>query len=123
VSIGAGGIVRSAHLPAYRKAGWKVDSVFDPDGARAQALARDFGIARVCPTLEEAVSKAPPGAVFDIAVPGSAIMGILSMLPSGAVALVQKPLGETLAQATAIRDLCRERKLVAAANLQTSRSG
>ncbi len=109
VSIGAGGIVRNAHLPAYRKAGWPVASVYDVDAARAQALARDFAIPRVCASMEEAVATAPAGAVFDLALPAAAILGVLAAIPDGAPVLIQKPLGENLEQATAIRDACRRR--------------
>jgi predicted dehydrogenase len=118
VSIGAGGIVRDAHLPAYRKAGWRVASVFDLDAGRVEAVARDFGIPRVCATLDQAVSSAAAGSVFDVAVPASAIVGILSELPDGATVLIQKPPGANLAEATAIRDLCARKRLVAAVNLQ-----
>jgi predicted dehydrogenase len=118
VSIGAGAIVRNAHLPAYRKAGWTVASVFDLDRGRAEAVARDFGVSRVCASLDEAVSGAPEGAVFDLAVPASAIPGVLSFLPDKSAVLIQKPMGEDLAQATAIRDLCRRKRLAAAVNLQ-----
>ncbi len=54
VSIGAGGIVRNAHVPAYRKAGWRVASVFDLDGARARAVASDCGTDRVCASIGSA---------------------------------------------------------------------
>ena len=118
VSIGAGAIVRHAHMPAYRRAGWALSSVFDTDRPRAEALARDFGVARVCASLDEAVSSAPSGAVFDLALPASAILGVLAALPDGAPVLIQKPLGEDLAKATAIRDACRGKRLVAAVNLQ-----
>jgi predicted dehydrogenase len=118
VSIGAGGIVRDAHLPAYRKAGWRVASVFDLDAGRVEAVARDFGIPRVCATLDQAVSSAAAGSVFDVAVPASAIVGILSELPDGATVLIQKPPGANLVEATAIRDLCARKRLVAAVNLQ-----
>ncbi len=118
VSIGAGAIVRQAHMPAYRRAGWTVASVFDLERPRAEAVARDFGVARVCVSLEEAVSSAPAGAVFDVATPASAIMEVLAALPDGAAVLIQKPPGEDLAKATAIRDLCRRKRLAAAVNLQ-----
>jgi predicted dehydrogenase len=118
VSIGAGGIVRAAHMPAYRKAGWKVASVFDADRTKADALARDFDITRVCASLDEAVSTAPAGAVFDLGLPASALVSVLSALPDKAAVLMQKPLGEDLAQATALRDLCRRKSLAAAVNLQ-----
>ena len=118
VIVGCGAIVRSAHLPAYRKAGWHVASLYDREPARAEALAREFGVGRACATLGEAVSTAPEGAVFDLAVPASAIIDVLSALPHGARALIQKPMGENLAQATAIRALCRMKRLAAAVNLQ-----
>jgi predicted dehydrogenase len=118
VSIGSGAVVRQAHLPAYRKAGWTVASVFDLERPRAEAVARDFGIARVCGSLDEAVSSAPAGAVFDVATPASAIMEVLAALPDGAAVLIQKPMGEDLAKATAIRELCRRKRLAAAVNLQ-----
>jgi predicted dehydrogenase len=118
VSIGAGGIVRAAHLPAYRKAGWAVASVFDEDHSRAEAVARDFGVGRVAASLAESIEEAPEGAVFDLGLPASAILGILDALPDKSPVLIQKPLGEDLAQATAIRDLCRRKGLVAAVNLQ-----
>jgi predicted dehydrogenase len=118
VCIGAGGIVRDAHQPAYRRAGWKVSSVYDRDGEKAASLARDFGIARVCASLDEAVGTAPAGAVFDIGVPAASTLEVLPSLPDGAHVLMQKPLGENLAQATAIREVCRRKGLSAAVNLQ-----
>ncbi len=43
VIIGAGGIIRDAHLPAYKKAGFTVLGVYDKDEAKAHALKNDFG--------------------------------------------------------------------------------
>ncbi|HZZ20256.1 MAG TPA: Gfo/Idh/MocA family oxidoreductase [Opitutaceae bacterium] len=118
VSIGAGGIVRDAHMPAYRRAGWKVASVFDTDLAKAEALARDFAIPRACASLAEAVASASEGAVFDLATPATAIAEILPLLPNDAAVLMQKPLGLDLGMASAIRDICRAKRLKAAVNLQ-----
>ena len=39
VSIGAGGIVHDSHLPAYRKAGFPVIALIDPDREKAGKLA------------------------------------------------------------------------------------
>src|SRR3546814_2374423 len=41
--IGTGGIVKDAHLPAYRKAGFTVAGLYDHDRARAEALASEWG--------------------------------------------------------------------------------
>ncbi len=115
VILGAGGIVADAHLPAYRKAGFEVVGLFDRDRGRAATLAADWGIAAVFGTLGEAVAT---DAVFDIAAPPTAHVDLLSALPRGAAVLLQKPMGLDLSDATAIRQVCRERDLTAAVNFQ-----
>lgn len=110
--------MRSAHLPAYRLAGFPVVALYDLDSSKARALAAEFAVPRVPATLAEAVASAPRDAVFDVAVPPAALPGILAALPDGAVVLVQKPLGENLDQARALRALCRRKRLCAAVNLQ-----
>lgn len=118
VIIGAGGIVKDAHLPAYAKARFKVEGICDIDFAKARTLAESFGIERVYSGVEEAARCAPPNAVFDIAVPASAVAGVLERLPDGRGILIQKPMGETMQQARDIRALCRSKRLVAAVNFQ-----
>lgn len=115
VIIGAGGIVQDAHMPAYRKAGFPVAGVFDSDPARARQTAEYWGV-RQYATLAQAAAE--PGAVFDLATPPAAHLAVLGALPDGAVALVQKPMGRTLDEATAILDLCRAKRLMAAVNFQ-----
>src|SRR4029079_11882612 len=53
VIIGAGGIVRDAHLPAYRLAGFPVHGICDLEPERARALAQQFEIDRVFASSEE----------------------------------------------------------------------
>ncbi|MBV9948416.1 MAG: Gfo/Idh/MocA family oxidoreductase [Myxococcales bacterium] len=118
VAVGAGAVVRDAHWPAYRRAGFSVACVHDVAIERARALAREFEVPVVAPTLAEAVARAPAGAVFDVAVPAGAIGAVLEQLPDGAAVLVQKPLGEDLRQARALVELCRRKRLLAAVNLQ-----
>ncbi|MDD7970885.1 Gfo/Idh/MocA family protein [Roseinatronobacter alkalisoli] len=117
VIIGAGGIVRDAHLPAYAMAGLPVVGVTDLDPGRAQALARDHGIAHVHASVADAATHGT-GAVYDIAVPPHAINDILTALPDGAAVLIQKPMGSDQAQARDIRRICREKGLKAAVNFQ-----
>jgi predicted dehydrogenase len=117
VLIGAGGIANDAHLPAYAKAGFPVAGVFDLDSAKARATAQRWRIERVFRSVDEAVA-AVPGCVFDVAAPPVAHEAILAALPEGAAVLLQKPLGLDLRQATAIRAVCRARRLVAAVNFQ-----
>jgi predicted dehydrogenase len=118
VIIGTGGIVRDAHLPAYRKAGFDTQVVYDLNRGRAAALAADYGIPHVAGSLAEAVSLAPANAVFDLALPPSEILATLDKIPDGRGVLIQKPMGENLAEAVAIRALCRRKKLTAAVNFQ-----
>jgi predicted dehydrogenase len=118
VILGAGGIVRAAHLPAYAKAGFPVIAIADSASGKAAELASEKGIARGFSSIEEAVGFAPADAIFDVAVPASQIMTILPRLPSGAAVLIQKPMGETLEEARVIRDHCRQRGLIAAVNFQ-----
>lgn len=115
IIIGAGGIVKDAHLPAYRKAGFTVAGLFDTDARRAEDLAHDWDVPRVFASLDEAAAT---DAVFDVAAPPVAHRAILASLPEGAGVLLQKPMGLDLQEATAIRAVCRERKLTAAVNFQ-----
>ncbi len=116
--IGAGGIVRDAHLPAYRRQGWPVVGIVNRGRERAEHLAADFAIPHVYTSLDQAIIEAPPNVVFDVALPSPAQAEVIARLPEGASVLLQKPMGETLAQATAILNLCAERQLNAAVNFQ-----
>jgi predicted dehydrogenase len=116
VIIGAGAIVRAAHLPAYTRLQFPVAGLFDVNLDTARATARVFGIDTVFASLDEAL--AVPGAVFDLAIPGGEILGVLCRLPAGAAVLMQKPMGEDLAAARRILDACRTRHLRAALNFQ-----
>lgn len=118
VIVGAGGIVRAAHLPAYAKAEFPVVALMDPAPGKASDLARDMGIGRSFTSLKEMVAYAPKDAIYDVAVPASAIPGILPAIPDGAAVLIQKPMGDTLEEAKQIRDLCRKKSLTAAVNFQ-----
>src|SRR5450755_4685420 len=118
IIVGAGGIVRDAHLPAYSKAGFRVAGIYDLEHRKAQTLADQYGIPRVFATLEEAAAAATPETVFDVAVPAGSTADVLRALPSGLGVLIQKPMGENIEQARVIRDLCRAKKFTAAVNFQ-----
>jgi predicted dehydrogenase len=116
VLIGAGAIARTAHLPAYQRLGYPVAGVYDVDVARAHAMAADFGIPVVFASLDTAAGTA--NAVFDLAVPGDRVLGVLALLPEGSAVLIQKPMGSDLDEARRILDCCTRRRLVAAVNFQ-----
>jgi len=132
VVIGAGGIVNASHLPAYRACGLVVAGVFDIDRGRAKKTAEQWAVPRVFESLEEAAGSIDarsgpkdkvnfhglPRGVFDIAIPAASIAEVLSRLPRGCAALIQKPMGVDLEQASRILELCRERAITAAINFQ-----
>ena len=115
VIFGAGSIVGDAHLPAYRNAGFPVAGVYDPDSGKARVLAETWGIRAFA---DENEALAVQGAIFDLATPPATHAAILSKLPIGAAALIQKPMGADLAAATEILTICRTRQLKAAVNFQ-----
>lgn len=116
VIIGAGGVVRTAHLPAYQRLKFPVAGLYDINPDAARETAKRFGVSTVFSTLAEASGSAD--AIFDVAVPGNQIAGVLKELPPGAAVLIQKPMGEDLAAARSILTICGELGLVAAMNFQ-----
>ena len=116
--LGAGGIVKNAHLPAYAEAGFAVHGLCDPQPGKAKALATQHGIAHAHESIAAAVAAAPKDCVYDIAVPASAALEVLSQLPEGSFALLQKPMGENLAAAEAIFALCEQRGIRGGINFQ-----
>jgi predicted dehydrogenase len=116
VFVGAGGIVRDAHVPAYRAAGFALAGVYDLSREAGEKAAAAFGIPRVFGSLDEAFAS--EGVVFDVAVPGGALASVVERAPPGSALLLQKPMGESLADARRILNTCRERGLVAAVNFQ-----
>ncbi len=116
VIFGAGSIVTDAHLPAYARLGFTVAGIYDPDQAKAQAVAATHGT-RAFASLAEATALGL-GAVYDLATPPAAHADLLEALPEGAVCILQKPMGSDLAEADRILRICRARGLKAAVNFQ-----
>jgi predicted dehydrogenase len=116
VIVGSGAIVRTAHLPVYRRLGYPVAGVYDVNCAAARETAARFDVDRVFHSLDEACAL--EGVIYDLAVPGDQIAGILERLPRGSGVLMQKPMGGDLADARRIRAIVHSRNLVAAVNLQ-----
>jgi predicted dehydrogenase len=115
VIFGAGSIVNDAHFPAYRNGGFPVAGIYDPDLRKAQKVADTWGV-RAFRTIEEAATT--PDAIFDLATPPSQHTAVLGSIPAGSFALIQKPMGADLGQATEILELCRKKNIQAAVNFQ-----
>lgn len=118
-SIGAGSIVKDAHLPAYRKNGLEVVIIYDTVKKKAVQLAEEFEIDQVANSLQELIDIASKRqCVFDIALPASEVYDVLKELPSGAAVLIQKPMGIDHEDALRILELCRTKNLTAGVNFQ-----
>ncbi|TDW47930.1 putative dehydrogenase [Flavobacterium sp. 270] len=118
IIIGASGIVKDAHLPAYEMAGFSVFGITNRTISKAYDLQKQFKIDHVFENVAEAVKHAPKNAVYDITVLPDQYIEILEQLPDGAAVLIQKPMGNDLAQAREIVEVCERKNLVAAINFQ-----
>ncbi|HMU09704.1 MAG TPA: Gfo/Idh/MocA family oxidoreductase [Ferruginibacter sp.] len=116
--IGAGGIVNTAHLPAYRIAGFNVQGIYDIVPEKAKSTAANFNVPHVFASVNEMIAHAPENAVFDVAVPGSETIALLEQLPVGARVLLQKPMGESYEAAKQILNITRNKKMLAGINFQ-----
>lgn len=117
--IGAGGIVHDAHLPAYQLAGYDVAGIYDIDECKAKKLAEQFAIPNVYGSLDELIADVHVSkCVFDVAVPGGAILSVINELPEKSNMLIQKPMGEDLDEARWIRGLCVRKSMNAGINFQ-----
>lgn len=120
VLIGAGSIVKDAHLPAYEIAGYRVLGIYDLDEIKAKTLKKRFNIVeKVYSSLVDLIVDAKKNdALYDLALPASEHKRILEQLPNKSPVLIQKPLGETLEESKLIVELCRRKGLVSAVNFQ-----
>ena len=118
IIIGAGGIVRDSHLPAYKKAGFEVKGIFDLNFEAAQGLADEYSIPNVFKSLEEAIASSDEKTVWDLALPASVIIKVLEELPNNSHVLIQKPMGENIEQAQAILDCAKRKNIQGGINFQ-----
>jgi predicted dehydrogenase len=118
IIIGAGGIVRDSHLPAYQKAGFEVQGIFDLNQEAAQALADEFSIPQVFESLEQAIVASDENTLWDMVLPASVIIKVLNQLPDDIHVLIQKPMGENLEEAKEILDCVKRKNIRGGINFQ-----
>lgn len=115
---GAGGIVDGAHLPAYKKAGLAVVAIFDSDVAKAQDVAKRYGIPKACSSLAELLSDEQVE-IVDIAVPAVAQPEIFAQVAAARKhILAQKPFATTVAAGEAMVKQAKDAGITAAVNQQ-----
>jgi predicted dehydrogenase len=116
IFIGAGGIIKNCHIPAYKKIGFELMGVYDLNKKNSNELSKEFSIPNVYESLEEALGV--KGVVFDIAVPPDQLLKIVNLLPNNTYALLQKPMGSNYLEAKKILEICKEKNITAALNFQ-----
>ena len=116
IFIGAGGIIRNAHIPAYKNLGLKIKGVYDINLEVSEKLSKDFSINNVYSNLEDALNN--KDVIFDIAVPADKLLKIVKSLPKNSYALLQKPMGSNYEEAVKILNSCKEKNIIAALNFQ-----
>ncbi|MCM3715516.1 Gfo/Idh/MocA family oxidoreductase [Alkalihalobacillus oceani] len=116
--VGAGEIVREAHLPAYKLAGFHVVGITNRTISRAEELAERFSIPKVYQSAEELIAD-PDITIIDIAVSAEKQVEIVEMATAaGKHVLCQKPLGSTYKDGVKIVELCKKAGVKGAINQQ-----
>lgn len=105
--VGAGAIVASAHLPAYRNMNARVLGVYDLDTHRARQIAEKFDVSRVYAGMADLLND-DRVRIVDIAVPPQAQEQIVPVIAAaGKHVLCQKPLAMRADTARELVDQCR----------------
>ena len=114
--VGAGGIVKSAHLPGYAKWKLQVSAIVDVRRDAAAAAAKQYEIPNVCATVEQLVAR-PDVDVLDVAIPEQARAAVVPiLLKAGKPVLLQKPLAYSLDDARRLVDAFAKAKVPLAVN-------
>lgn len=107
--VGCGGIVRHAHLPAYRQFGYRVTACCDIDPGAVEAVQAKFGVPFGTTEVEELIRR-PDVEIIDLAVHASVRRQVMEAATrAGKPVLSQKPFAMTWEDAAAMVALCRER--------------
>lgn len=117
-SIGCGGIVQYAHMPAYKKAGFRTVAAYDLERENAEKVAEEFSIPKVYDSVEELLAD-PEVEIVDIAVPPWVQLEIVEkVVAAGKHMLCQKPLALDFSEAKKIVELAEKAGLKQAINQQ-----
>jgi predicted dehydrogenase len=116
--VGAGGIVNYAHLPAYKKIGFKVVGVTDKNHEQAERTAKQHGIAKVYGSIDELLRE-PSVEVLDVAVyPAEQLAIVEQATAAGKHLLCQKPFADEYSKAVRAVELAEHANVKIAVNQQ-----
>jgi len=116
--VGAGGIVNYAHLPAYKKAGFRVVGITDRNRAAAESTAGQHGIPKVYAGVDELLADRDVE-IVDVAVyPAGQIEVVEKVTAAKRHLLCQKPFSDEYAKAVRSVELAEAAKVKIAVNQQ-----
>jgi predicted dehydrogenase len=116
--VGCGGIMRGAHLPAYRDFGYRVLAACDVVEEQARRAAAEFGIPRATARLDDVLDD-PEIAVIDLAVHASERRPLVERIAAaGKHILTQKPFALSYADARQMVEVCERAGVVLMVNQQ-----
>jgi len=116
--IGAGGIINYAHLPAYKKAGFRVVGITDRNRETAEKTAKQHGIPKVYASIEELLADKDVE-IVDVAVYPAAQLEIVEKVTAAKRHLLcQKPFADEYAKAIRSVELAEAAKVKIAVNQQ-----
>ncbi len=116
--VGCGGIVQYGHIPAYKKAGFRVVAAYDIKREAAETVRDLTGTARVYDSIEELLAD-PAVDIVDIAVmPWAQLDVVRKVAAAGKHMLCQKPLSDKFAEAQEIVQIARAAGVKQAVNHQ-----
>lgn len=96
--VGCGDIARKAYLPfaVGHQQAYDIVSCFDQNEANAHSLANDFGIARVCGSLDEMLADPALEIILNLTAPSGHAPVNVASLRAGKHAFCEKPFALTL---------------------------
>jgi 2-alkyl-3-oxoalkanoate reductase len=116
VGLVGAGYVASYHARALRSLpDVEIVGVADPDELRAKALASEFGIPRIYPSLD-AMAEARPQVIHVLTPPAYHAPIVLQALEMGCHVFVEKPMAETVADCDRMIERARQKGLVLSVN-------
>jgi predicted dehydrogenase len=116
--VGAGGIVNYAHLPAYRKSGFRVVGITDRNREAAEKTAKQHGIPRVYASVEELLADREVE-IVDIAVyPAGQLEVVEKVTAAKRHLLCQKPFADEYPKAVRSVELAEAANVKIAVNQQ-----
>jgi 2-alkyl-3-oxoalkanoate reductase len=116
VGLVGAGYVAAYHARALRSlADVEIVGVADPDEMRAKALASEFNIPRIYPSLD-AMAEAQPQVIHVLTPPAYHAPLVLQALDMGCHVFVEKPMAETVADCDRMIERARQKGLVLSVN-------